>query len=115
MATFTKQILSGSTNGRPISLTAVATPGTTLHTAHATALDEVWLWCCNTDASATRKLTVELGGVTSPGDLIEVGIAAESGLVLVVPGLVLTGSVVIRAFAEVTAVLNVVGYANRVA
>jgi hypothetical protein len=35
MATFSKQILSGSTNGRPISISASASPGTIIHTAQS--------------------------------------------------------------------------------
>ena len=62
MATFSKLKLSGSTNGRGIAVTATATLGTTIHTAHATALDEIWLYAANIDSTA-RILTVEFGGV----------------------------------------------------
>ena len=81
---------------RSKAVRSYATPGTLIHTATATSgeIDELWLWAVNTD-SATRKLTVELGGTTSPDDLIEVGVPAESGLVLVVPGLVLRNGLVI--------------------
>ena len=112
--TISRQLLSGSTNGRGVKVAATATPGTTIHTAHATSLDEVWLWCVNSD-SAARKLTVEFGGTTSPDDLIEVAIPAESGLVLVSPGLTVTGGVVVRAFAATANVLVVTGYVNRIA
>lgn len=111
--TISRQLLSGSTNGRGVKVAATATPGTTIHTAHATSLDEVWLWCVNSDTAA-RKLTVEFGGTTSPDDLIEVSIQAESGLVLVSPGLTVTGSVVVRAFAATADVLNVMGHVNRI-
>ena len=110
--TISRQLLSGSTNGRGVKVAATATPGTTIHTAHATSLDEVWLWCVNSD-SAARKLTVEFGGTTSPDDLIEVSIPSESGLVLVSPGLTVTGGVVVRAFAATANVLAVHGYVNR--
>ena len=111
--TIARQLLSGSTNGRGVKVAATATPGTTIHTAHATSLDEVWLWCVNTDTAA-RKLTVEFGGTTSPDDLIEVAIPAESGLVLVSPGLTVTGGVVVRAFAATANVLVVMGHVNRI-
>ena len=111
--TISRQLLSGSTNGRGVKVAATATPGTTIHTAHATSLDEVWLWCVNTDSS-TRKLTVEFGGTTSPDDLIEVSIPSESGLVLVSPGLTVTGGVVVRAFAATANVLVVMGHVNRI-
>jgi hypothetical protein len=108
-----RRILSGSTNGRPVKVVATATAGTTIHTAHATSIDEVWLWAVNTDTTA-RKLTVELGGTSSPDDLIEVTIPAEGGLVLVAPGLSVTGSVVVRAFCATANVVNVVGFVNRI-
>ena len=111
--TISRQLLSGSTNGRGVKVAATATPGTLIHTAHATSLDEVWLWCVNSDTSA-RKLTVEFGGTTSPDDLIEVEIPAESGLVLVSPGLTVTGGVVVRAFAATANVLVVMGHVNRI-
>lgn len=112
MATFSKQFLSGSTNGRGILIAATATPGTTIHAAHATSKDEVWLWAMNTDTTA-RKLTIEYGG-TGTADLIELTIPAEGGLVLVVPGLVASGSISIAGFAATTNVINVMGYVNRI-
>jgi hypothetical protein len=113
MATFSKLKLSGSTNGRQIKVAETATAGTLLHTAHATALDEVWLFAVNSDTTA-RKLTIEWGGVSAPDDLIEVTIPAESGYVCVVPGLVVTGEVVVRAFAASANVVLVNGYVNRI-
>jgi hypothetical protein len=81
MATFSKIQLSGSTDGRLIKVAATATPGTTIHTGSSTdtTLDEIWLYAVNSDTSA-RKLTIEFGGVSSPDDLIEQTITAESGL-----------------------------------
>ena len=77
----------------------------------------MWLYAVNTDTTA-RKLTIEYGGTTSPNDLIEFTVAAESGLYLIVPGLVLTGTGVaannIRAFAATTNVINIFGYVNRI-
>lgn len=113
MATFSKQLLSGSTNGRAVKVAATATPGTTIHTAHATDKDELYLYAFNSDTTA-RKLTIELGGTTSPDDTIEVTIPAESGLQLVVPGLILTGSVVVKAFCATANVVMIVGYVNRI-
>lgn len=110
--TISRQLLSGSTNGRGVKVAATATPGTLIHTAHATSLDEVWLWCVNSSASAV-KLTVQFGGTTDPDDSIEVGIDPESGLFLIVPGLVLSNSEVVRAFAATANVLAVHGYVNR--
>lgn len=117
MATVDKVLLSGSTDGRQILVVATATAGTTIHTATATndgsVLDEIWLWAVNTDTT-NRKLTIEFGGTTTPNDIIEVTIPAESGYVLVVPGLCLENSVVVRAFAASASVVNINGYVNRI-
>jgi len=113
MATFSKQLLSGSTNGRPVKVVATASAGTTIHTAHASDIDEVWLWAMNTD-TADRKLTIEFGGTTSPDDLIEVTIPAEAGLVAVIPGLPLSGGLLVRAFAAAANVVTLAGYVNRI-
>jgi len=113
MATFTKQLLSACTDGRPILIAATGSAGTTVHTAHASSTDEIWLWASNT-ASTSKKLTIELGGTSDPDDQIEVGIPAESGLVLVLPGLLLTNSLVVKAFSATTNVVNVVGFVNRI-
>lgn len=115
MATFAKQLLSGSTNGRLVQVAAIATPGTLIHTAVAGAadMDEIWLWANNTDTT-DRLLTIEYGGVAAPQDLIEVTIRAESGLVLIVPGMVLQNSLIVRAFAAAANVVNVGGFVNRI-
>ena len=112
--TFTKVILSGSTSGKQIKVAATATAGTTIHTAHATSLDEIWLWAVNSSTTAV-KITVEWGEATAPDGNIEVTIPGESGYLMVVPGLVLTGSLVVKAFAGTANVLLVNGYVNRIA
>ena len=111
--TFTKVILSGSTSGKQIKVAATATAGTTIHTAHATSLDEIWLWAVNSSTTAV-KLTVEWGEATAPDGNLEVTIPGESGYLMVVPGLVLTGSLVVKAFAGTTNVILVNGYVNRI-
>jgi hypothetical protein len=118
MATFSKIALSGSTDGRMIKVAATATAGTTLHTGSATAttFDEIWLYAVNSDTTA-RKLTVEWGGVSSPDDLIEFTVPAESGLYLITPGLVIKGNatpLVVRAFCATANVVMVSGYVNRI-
>lgn len=113
MAVFSKQILSGSTNGRMIKVVATATAGTLIHTAHATATDEIYLWAVNSD-STDRKLTIEYGGVASPDDLIEFTVPAESGFFAILPGLILTNSLVVRAFAATANVVMVGGFVNRI-
>ncbi|MGH9876207.1 MAG: hypothetical protein ACRD5H_01085 [Nitrososphaerales archaeon] len=117
MATFSKAELSGSTDGRGILVAATVTPGTLIHTAGAVLgddnYDEVYLWAVNSD-TVDRKLTIEFGGTTAPNDLIELTIPAESGLMLVTPGLILQNALVVRAFAATANLVIVHGYVNKI-
>ena len=116
MATFTKTLLSGSTNGKAIKVVATATAGTTIHTAVSgtSSLDEIWLYAHNSSAS-TVKLTLEWGEATAPAGNIEINIGAEgTGLVLVAPGILLQNSLVVKAFAATANVVTLTGYANRI-
>ena len=115
MATFSKELLSGGTNGKNVKVVATATAGTTIHTAVSgtSDMDEVWLYAMNTD-SDDRKLTIEYGGTTSPDDLTEITIGTEAGWVLVCPGLLLQNSLVIKAFAAAANVVVINGYVNRI-
>lgn len=113
MSLFSKVQLSGSTSGRNVKVAATATPGTLIHTAHASALDEIWLWAVNSDAS-DHKLTIEFGGTTAPDDLVEFTVPAEDGPHLIVPGWILTGGLVVRGFAASANLVLVNGYVNRI-
>lgn len=118
MATYEKKVLSGSTDGKGILVAATATAGTTIHTGSTTTttIDEVWLYAVNTSTSAV-KLTIEWGETTAPNGNIEQTIAAESGLVLIAPGLLIKGNataLVVRAFAATTNVIVVHGYVNQI-
>ena len=119
MATFTKNHLSASTDGRKIKVAATATAGTTIHTGptNTAHFHEVWLYAVNSDTT-DRKLTIEWGGVSSPDDLIEFTVKAENGLYLIVPGLVLQGNataLIVRAFAATANVISIAGYVNEIA
>lgn len=113
MATFTKLKLSGSTDGKGIKIIQTATEGNTIHTAHATALDEIWLYAVNSSTNDV-KLTIEWGENTVPDGNIESIIPGEFGLVLVVPGLLLTNSLNIKAFADTANVIIIHGFVNRI-
>lgn len=113
-----KQKLSGSTDGRQIKVTTTATPGNLIHTAQTGTtvgkFDEVWLYATNTSAS-DALLTIELGGVTSPDDRINVTIPFNAGRFLVVDGAILQNGVVVRAFCNGGAnLINVSGHVNSV-
>lgn len=115
MATYSKVLLSGSTQGKQIKVVQTATAGTLIHTAVAgtSDLDEVWLYAVNSSASAV-KLTIEWGQADAPDGNIEQTIAAESGLVLIVPGLLLQNELTVKAFAGSANVVLVSGFVNRI-
>jgi hypothetical protein len=65
-----------------------------------------------------RKLTIEWGGATAGGDIIEYTVKAENGLYLIVPGLIIKGNATaleVRAFAATTSAINIFGYVNKIA
>ena len=113
MATYTKVRLSGGTDGKNVKVVATATAGTTIHTAHATNLDEIWLFAVNSSALPV-KLTLEWGEATAPDGNIEQTIQPDSGLVLIVSGLLLTNSLVVKAFADTANVIMINGFVNRI-
>jgi hypothetical protein len=118
MATYSKVLLSGSSQGQPILVAATSTPGTNIHTTGTSSsiTDCVTLYAHNTDTTA-RKLTIELGG-TGTNNTIEVTVPAESGLMLVVPQLPLTGtgsaSKSVAAFCATTNVVAISGFVDRI-
>lgn len=117
MATFTKSILSGSTDGKGIAVAATASPGTTIHTGSSTAshLHEVWLYVAN-DGTAGVNVTIQFGG-TASADEITAYVEPYSGLQVIAPGLILKGNatpLVIRAYANTANVVSVFGYVNTI-
>lgn len=115
MATYEKQKLSGSTNGRSIKVAATATLGTTIHTAVSgtTDWDEVYLYAYNS-SSVSKTLSIEFGGVSTPDDVIALTVPPVDGETLVIPGFLLQNSLVITAFATTANVITINGYVNRI-
>lgn len=114
MATISKVLLSGSTQGKGIKVVETSTAGDTIHTAVAGTddIDEVWLYATNTHTGSV-SLTLEWGGATAP-DLHMKATINPDETVLVAPGLPLQNGLVIKAFASVANKLIVYGYANRI-
>jgi len=118
MATFSKVLLSGSTGGRPIPISATGGTGSLIHTTGVTGSikDEIWLYATNL-SGGTESLYLTYGG-SATGDQMTVGVPALSGLSIVLPGTILTGNNTtgseIRATASRTNVINVTGYVNRI-
>lgn len=121
MATFSKQLLSASTDGRAIKVvaTAIASSPTLIHTGSSTAstFEEVWIYAQN-NHTADVALRLGFGGVTDPDDIIEYTVKTKGGLYLIVPGLILKGNasaaLTIRAAAGTTNVISLSGYVNRI-
>lgn len=117
MPSYSRQLLSGSTNGRAIPVAATATPGTLVHQALAgsTGFDEVYVWASNvTNAAAT--ITIEWGGATDPGDHMvkQLSIPAYSPPIPIITGQVLQNGLSVRAFAGTASAINLTGYVNRI-
>ena len=117
MATISKQLLSGCTQGTGIKLTDTGTSGNTdagylIHTAvvGTTDIDEIWIWACNTNTTAVT-LTLEWGGV-DVDDNIKVVIQSNE-TVLAAPGLLLQNGLLVKAFASVADKINLFGFVNR--
>ena len=116
MATFTKNKLSGSTNGKQI-LVVHTTNGTadTVHTAVAgtSSWDEVWLYAYNENSIAV-VLTILWGGTTEPDNVIRVTLAGQSGRLLVCDGMILQNGLVIKAYASIASKVLVDGFVNSI-
>lgn len=117
MATYSRQLLSASTSGKPIPVAATSSPGTLIHTAVSGSVnfDEVYLWVSNVTGSAAT-LTLEWGGTSDPGDHIAkaISVPANSGPTLICAGQVLNGGLSLRAFSGTASALNITGYVNRI-
>jgi hypothetical protein len=117
MATYSRQLLSGSTNGLPVVVAATSSPGTTIHTAltGTTGFDEVYLWASNVTASAAT-LTLQWGGTTDPTDdlVYEYSIPANSPPIPIATGQVLNNALVVKAWSQTASAINLTGFVNRI-
>jgi hypothetical protein len=119
MAIYSKLKFSESAQGKAIKVAATSSPGTTIHSTGtlATVQDEIWLYAYNS-SSAAVILTLQFGGTTAVDNDIKLSIPATSGLTLVLPGLILTGTGSaansVLAYAATTNVITISGYVNRI-
>lgn len=113
---YKRRQLSGSADGRGITIVATTSPGTLIHESLSSLAqnewDEIWIRAINTSGSPV-KLTLEWGGTTAPDDQVEVTIPAEDGFYEVVPGHVLHNARQVRAFATTASVIVLHGFVNR--
>jgi hypothetical protein len=119
MATYVKTLLSSSSVGAPTTVVATASTGTTIHATGTSSsiIDEVWLYANNTSTSPVL-LTVQFGGTASPQNAKPITLAPQSGDVLIVAGLPLTGTgaaaTTVYAYAGTASVITISGYVNRI-
>lgn len=114
--TFNKRALSGSTGGMGFAVTATGSGNQVIHdpitaTVAAGDFDEVWLWATNIHTTSVT-LTIEFGDTDAVNDHIVVTIPPNSGLVQVLPGLLISGNNDIQAFAGVGSKINLFGFVN---
>jgi hypothetical protein len=109
--TFQKSLLTGSVNGLPIAINAItAGSANTIHTSSSTNIDELWCMAFNY-SNVDQTLYILIGGTSSYQVFSQV-IPAGRGLIPILSGIVTTGSLVIKAYASLTASISVVGFAN---
>lgn len=117
-----RTVLSGSTNGRPITVAAVAAScNMVIHTAGAVTgddnVDEIWAWAIPTTTStASRQLMLQYGS-DATGDMHEMSIARDPANpipVLVVPGINLNNSLKLTAWACACSHFSIIGHAFEV-
>lgn len=99
-------VLSGSTNGRPITVASVAAScNMVVHTAGsptgADNMDEIWLWAVPmTTTTAAKQLFLQLGS-DSTTDLKQLQLSNDPAVpnIIVLPGKSLNNSLVLSAWA----------------
>jgi hypothetical protein len=115
MPIYTPNVLSGSTNGRPIQVNATASPGTTIHTVSTAtgAVEDIFIDAYNV-GSGDKTLTIEFGGTATTNHLYAL-IPSQAGPYRVVSGLRLNGAtgMTIAAFASATGNFVITGGVNR--
>jgi hypothetical protein len=114
----TSKPLSASADGLMIAVSGTSSgTANTVHQAVDSTRDSdaVWLWAVNI-SDADARLTVEWGG-TGDGNLLckNYLIPRNSPLIPLSQGLRIRNSKIIKAFASVTNVINLVGHVDRIA
>ena len=120
MATYSKQLLSQSVNGKAVNITATLSATTLIHTTQASlsVLDEVWLYASNS-TNSDILINILYGGTSFTTDILFEGVIdAYGGNVLVCPGLILQGDggsgLSIYGNSASVSGVNVFGYVNRI-
>lgn len=112
MATYSRALFSGATNGRPIVL-SLNTNTSTIHTVgtSTTAYNEVYLWANNVTGSPAT-MTLQFGTTTADQVCTNLSIPANSPPIPILTGQNVTGGVSLTGYASVANAINVEGYIN---
>lgn len=116
MAIFTKYPLSGSVNGKQITVSATTSGSATpLHTAVSGtgSLDEIWLYAYN-DSTASILTSILWGGTTEPNDVTRYTLPTRAGRTLLVDGKLLQNGLTVSAYAAVANVIIFEGFVNQI-
>lgn len=120
MATVTKRILSGSTDGFPITVSATAVSATLIHTGptSTTTIDEVYIYA-NNSSTNTVTMWMEWGNAASGSHVITFDVLPKGeGPQLIVPGFPLQGrsatGASINVGASTSNVIQIYGFVNRI-
>ncbi len=115
MATYSKVILSNSTNGQPILVTTTSGSLTSIHTTlgGTTSLDEIYLYASNS-STGSCLLSILWGGTVQPNNLIQTTIYPQTGRVMIADGMLLQNGLSINAYAQTGSIIIVDGFVNRI-
>lgn len=109
---------NGAPNGFIAVFGTIPSMSPAIHTTlnSATVYDEVWIWAVNHDSSPTNfRLAFAMG--TATATTIKVELPADSGMVLISPGLLVSGDgtsgMAIGAGCD-NGSCSVIGYVNRI-
>ena len=113
MATITKAVLSGSTDGRPISISGTdSTDLINVHTVstNTNVIEDVYLWAYNAASSCAVTVSVTLGASGSDNTIKTVVSPLTDELIL--PGKSLKGapSAVVSVFANEVDLVKITGH-----
>lgn len=118
MATFTKKLLSGSTDWKAIKIVATATAWTLIHTwpTNTSVLQEIWLWAQN-NHTADVVLTIERWDAVTDNNIIKT-IPFKAWEQMIIPWFIIKGNatpLTIKAFASQANVVMIQWFINEIA
>lgn len=110
---FSRLSLSGASNGVGVALNNSS--DTVVHaTAGGSTLDEIWLYAANQGANTTTCTLYWGQTQTNGSQSIVTSLARNSGLTLLIPGLILRDGLYVSGRAGAASSIVVYGFVNRI-